>query len=369
MAGFVVPAPIAALPWRVLWILLALAGAGVLALYSAAGGSITPWALPHAVRFGAFLVLALGISYLAPERMKQFIFPAYVGILLLLALVLAIGVVGGGARSWLNLGFMQIQPSELMKPVLVMAIARFYELLPPRETRSWSAIWPPLALLALPAGLIILQPDLGTMVLLVFSVVTVMFLAGLPLRLFFGAGLAFAAIVPLGYSFLMPHQQRRLLIFLNPEEDPLGAGYHITQSKIAIGSGGITGKGFLQGSQSHLQYLPEQHTDFIFPAIAEEWGLIGGLVLIALFFLLLRWGMKVAIEAKGRFERLTAGGLTATLFFYIGVNLMMVMGLAPVVGIPLPLVSWGGSSMLTVMICIGILMSIDRASRLDPRRR
>ena len=160
-----------------------------------------------------------------------------------------------------------------------------------------------------------------------------------------------------------------MLIFLNPETAPLGAGYHLTQSKIAIGSGGVFGKGFLNGTQSHLHYLPEQHTDFIFSAIAEEWGLIGGCVLILLFFLLLRWGMGVALDSKGRFERLAAVGLTMTIFFYVAINLMMVMGLAPVVGIPLPLVSYGGSAMLTVMICIGMLMSIDRANRRDSSRR
>jgi rod shape determining protein RodA len=160
-----------------------------------------------------------------------------------------------------------------------------------------------------------------------------------------------------------------VLIFLNPEADPLGSGYHLTQSKIAIGSGGIFGKGFLNGTQSHLHYLPEQHTDFIFSAIAEEWGLVGGVVLIALFFLLLRWGMGVAMEAKGKFERLTAAGLAMTIFFYIAINLMMVMGLAPVVGIPLPLVSYGGSAMLTVMICLGLLMAIDRQNRAERSRR
>jgi rod shape determining protein RodA len=204
----------------------------------------------------------------------------------------------------------------------------------------------------------------------VLNTIALMFLAGLPLRLFIGGGLLVAAALPLTYAFLLlPHQKERVLIFLNPEADPLGAGYHLTQSKIAIGSGGIFGKGFLNGTQSHLEYLPEQHTDFIFSAIAEEWGLLGGIALIILFFLLLRWGMSVALDAKGRFERLAAAGLTLTIFFYIAINLMMVMGLAPVVGIPLPLVSYGGSAMLTVMICLGALMAIDRANQRDPRRR
>jgi rod shape determining protein RodA len=281
-----------------------------------------------------------------------------------------LGVIGGGARSWLELGVVRLQPSELMKPVIVLVLARFYARVPPTEIRRMSAIWPLAVFLGPPILLILLQPDLGTTMLIVLNTIAMMFLAGLPLRLFIGGGIAVAAAIPLVYSFLLlPHQRDRVLIFLNPEEDPLGAGYHLTQSKIAIGSGGLFGKGFLNGTQSHLQYLPEQHTDFIFSALAEEWGLVGGCVLILLFFLLLKWGMGVALDAKGRFERLAASGLALTIFFYVAVNLMMVMGLAPVVGIPLPLVSYGGSAMLTVMICLGILMSIDRSNRSDQRRR
>jgi rod shape determining protein RodA len=256
-----------------------------------------------------------------------------------------------------------------MKVSIVLVLSRFYSHIPPREIRRWAAIWPVGVFLGPPIGLILLQPDLGTTMLIVLNTVALMFLAGLPLRLFIGSGVLVGAALPIVYNFLLlPHQQERVLIFLNPEADPLGAGYHLTQSKIAIGSGGIFGKGFLNGTQSHLHYLPEQHTDFIFSAIAEEWGLIGGVVLIALFFLLLKWGLGVALDAKGKFERLAAAGMTLTIFFYIAINLMMVMGLAPVVGIPLPLVSYGGSAMLTVMICLGILMSIDRANRRDRRR-
>ncbi|MDQ4088537.1 MAG: rod shape-determining protein RodA [Pseudomonadota bacterium] len=369
MAATFLPRPIAELPWQMLWVVVALATSGTLGLYSAAGGSLMPWALPHAVRFAMFLGLALALSYVRPRTFQDFAWAAYGGGILLLILTLALGVIGGGARSWLELGFLRIQPSELMKPVLVLVLARFYAQVPPREIGRWSAIWPAAAILAIPILLILLQPDLGTATLILFNTIALMFLAGLPLWYFIGGAAAVAAAIPVGYSLLLPHQQERVLIFLNPEQDPLGAGYHITQSQIAIGSGGVFGKGFLNGSQSHLQYLPEQHTDFIFSALAEEWGLIGGLVLITLFYLLVRWGMRVALDAQDRFERLAAGGLTLTIFFYIAVNLMMVMGLAPVVGIPLPLVSWGGSSMLTVMICLGLLMAIDRKNRLDPRRR
>ena len=364
-----VPATISSLPWRMLWIVIALGLAGVLGLFSAAGGFMMPWALPHAVRFAAFLGLAIGLSRIRPQTFHDLAFLAFGGGILLLILTLILGVIGGGARSWLELGFLRLQPSEIMKVILVFTLARFYAHVPPAEIRRFSAIWPVGMFLGPPILLILLQPDLGTTMLIVLNTIALMFLAGLPLRLFLGGGLIVGAALPIVYNFLLlPHQQERVLIFLNPEQDPLGAGYHLTQSKIAIGSGGIFGKGFLNGTQSHLQYLPEQHTDFIFSAIAEEWGLLGGCVLILLFFLLLRWGMRVALEAKGRFERLTAAGMTLTIFFYIAVNLMMVMGLAPVVGIPLPLVSYGGSAMLTVMICLGVLMSIDRHGRRDSAR-
>ncbi|TFI56616.1 rod shape-determining protein RodA [Sphingomonas parva] len=351
-----------------LWIVFALAAAGFLGLYSAAGGSLLPWAAPHAVRFFAFLGMAIVISRVRTDRFHDLAFVAYGGGLILLVLTLMLGAIGGGARSWLDLGFVRLQPSELMKPIIVFVLARFYSHVPPREIRRWSAIWPVAVFLGPPLLLILLQPDLGTAMLIILNTIALMFLAGLPLRLFIGGAVAVAAALPTVYfSLLLPHQRERVLIFLNPEADPLGAGYHLSQSKIAIGSGGIFGKGYLNGTQSHLEYLPEQHTDFVFSAIAEDWGLIGGVVLIILFFLLLRWGWSVALEAKDRFDRLAASGLTLTIFFYIAINLMMVMGLAPVVGIPLPLVSYGGSAMLTVMICLGALMAIDRRNRLNRR--
>jgi len=365
-----VPAGIADLPWGMLWIVFALAGAGILGLYSAAGGSLFPWALMHAARFTVFLGLAFFLSRFRMQTFHDLAWLGYAGGIVLLILTLILGVIGGGARSWLELGFLRLQPSELMKVSIVLVLARFYSHIPPRETRRFSAIWPVGVFLAAPIGLILLQPDLGTTMLIVLNTIALMFMAGLPLRLFIGGGLLVGAALPLVYhTLLLPHQQERVLIFLNPEADPLGSGYHLTQSKIAIGSGGIFGKGFLNGTQSHLHYLPEQHTDFIFSAIAEEWGLVGGVFLIVLFFLLLKWGMGVALDAKGKFERLVAAGLSLTIFFYIAINLMMVMGLAPVVGIPLPLVSYGGSAMLTVMICLGILMSIDRGNRAERSRR
>lgn len=356
-----VPAPIAELPWKVIVLLLIIAGFGTIVLYSAAGGSMSPWAANHAIRFGVFLIMALVLARFSENTFKLFTYPVYGVIALMLLGVELIGAVGGGSQRWLDLGPIRIQPSELMKPAIILAVARFYDMLPIGQIRSWSAIWPALLLMGVPASLVLLQPDLGTTLTILAGGITVAFLAGLPMRLFVIGAAAMAVIAPLAYFFgLEDYQQRRVTTFINPENDPLGAGYHITQSKIAIGSGGLSGKGFLNGSQSHLDYLPEGHTDFVFATMAEEWGLIGGIAVIFAFFLLLRWGFGLAVKAKSRYSKLVAAGLTTTMFFYIAINLMMVMGFAPVVGIPLPFLSYGGSSMMTIMICVGILMSIQR---------
>jgi len=368
MSLSLVPASVAQLPWRPVILSSLITGFGLLVLYSAAGAHLMPWALPQGVRFMVFTGMAVAISRIHPDRLKQVAFPAYGLVLVLLTLVEAMGFVSGGAQRWIDLGFIRLQPSELMKPVIILAIAYFYSLLPVGEIRRWSAIWPAAALIGIPFALILVQPDLGTATMVFAGGLTVMFLAGLPLRLFLG-GVAFLGVAgPLAFSFLHDYQQKRVLIFLDPEADPLGSGYHISQSKIAIGSGGVFGKGFLNGTQSHLDYLPEGHTDFIFATMAEEWGLMGGLFLIVCFGLLLRWGIGVSLDSKDRFQRLTAAGLTTTIFFYVAINLMMVMGLAPVVGIPLPLFSYGGSAMLTIMLCLGMLMSIERHSRGERRR-
>lgn len=359
----IVPKPLTEFPWRILALLLAIAGFGTVVLYSAASGSIFPWAVNQAVRFCIFSAMALGLSRIPVEIFARFAFPAYGAVLIALFLVELIGGVAGGSQRWINLGFMQLQPSEFMKPIIVLTVARFYAMLPVGEIRRWNAIWPALVLIGVPFMLVLVQPDLGTATMIAAGGVTVMFLAGLPLRLFIGTGLAGAALIPIAFSFLHDYQKNRVLIFLDPESDPLGAGYHISQSKIAIGSGGIWGKGFLKGSQSHLDYLPEGHTDFVFATMAEEWGLLGGTLLILAFMLLFRWGIRVAMRTQDKFARMAAAGLTTTVFFYVAINLMMVMGLAPVVGIPLPFMSYGGSSMLTVMLCVGIIMAIDRAGK------
>ncbi len=358
-----VPRPIARLPWHILGLVVALTSFGLLVLYSAAGGS-PRWALSQGMHFLIFFVGALFLAYV-PERIwKQLALPGFALVVVMLLGVELLGAVSKGSKRWLDLGIIRLQPSEILKLFIVLGVARFYDLLPAGEIRRWSAIWPAAVMVGLPAALIMLQPDLGTALMVVAGGLVTMFLAGLPLRLFIGGALAVAAAAPVAYHFMHDYQRQRVSIFLNPESDPLGAGYHITQSKVAIGSGGIFGKGFMRGSQSHLEYLPEGHTDFVFATMAEEWGLAGGTFIIIAFLLIIRWGFGIAERARSRFARLTAAGLSTTLFFYMAINLMMVMGLAPVVGIPLPLISFGGTAMMTVMIILGVLMSLDRGSRI-----
>ena len=356
-------------PWSVLITLAALVAFGGAVLYSAAGGSMSPYASSHVIRFLVLLAVAVGISY-APRDLAFFAaYPAYVVILLMLVGVEAMGAMGGGSQRWLDLGPIRLQPSELMKPAVVLALASFFHTLPAGMVGSWRAILPAAIAMLLPMALVLMQPDLGTTLAIAFGGVVVLFLAGLPAKWFAGGAVAAAVAAPLAFFFgLKEYQQRRVTTFIDPESDPLGQGYHITQSKIAIGSGGITGKGFGDGSQSHLNYLPEPHTDFVFATMAEEWGLLGGLFVLLAFGIIIRWGWNVARNAPDRFSRLLAGGLVATIFFYAGINLMMVMGLAPVVGIPLPFMSHGGSSMMTNMICIGSLMMVERWGRKSGNR-
>ncbi|MXO90187.1 rod shape-determining protein RodA [Pontixanthobacter aquaemixtae] len=360
----IVPTPIARQPWSMLAPLFLLVLFGAAVLYSAAGGNFQPFASSHLIRFGVFLVMASVLCLFSRDMAKFVAYPIYGLILLLLVAVEAIGAMGGGSQRWLDLGFMRLQPSELMKPAVVLALARFYGMLPDGMIETWRAFVPAAVLILMPVGLVLLQPDLGTSLAIAFGGAIVMFLAGMPMRWFVAAGAAAAVAAPLAFFFgLKEYQQRRVTTFLDPESDPLGSGYHITQSKIAIGSGGLSGKGFNEGSQSHLNYLPEPHTDFVFATMAEEWGLLGGIFVIVVFGLILRWGLGVAKRAEDRFAKLLSVGMVATMFFYIAINLMMVMGLAPVVGIPLPFMSHGGSSMMTNMICIGSLLMVNRWNR------
>lgn len=362
-APVIIPRPLAELPWRIVLLVSFIAGFGLVVLYSAAGNSVQPWALKQGLRFVVLLGGALVLSRVPLAIVERAALPFYIALTGLLVFVEAIGAVGGGSQRWINLGVLTLQPSELMKVGVVLVLARFYTLLPAGQIQTFGAIWPALGLIGLPAALVLIQPDLGTTLTIVFGGMTVMFLAGLPLRLFIGAGLATIPVAAFAWFVTMEeYQRKRVLTFLDPQSDPLGSGYHITQSKIAIGSGGLFGKGFGQGTQSHLDYLPEGHTDFIFATMSEEWGFVGGVAVIVALIGLVRWGMKVGERSDSRFGRLVATGLATTIFFYVAINLMMVMGMAPVVGIPLPLFSWGGSSMMTIMLCVGVLMAIDRAN-------
>ncbi|MEP3421196.1 MAG: rod shape-determining protein RodA [Erythrobacter sp.] len=366
--GGIIPEPIARQPWSMLIPLFLLVAFGAAVLYSAAGGSMTPYASSHLIRFSVFLVMASVIASLPRNFVRFMTYPAYIVVLLMLLAVEILGQVRGGSQRWLDLGFMDLQPSELMKPVIVVTLAHYFSSLPVGMIASWRALVVPGALIGMPVGLVLLQPDLGTSLAIVFGGGVVMLLAGLPMRWFLTGGAAAIAAAPLVFFFgLQDYQQRRVMTMFDPEADALGAGYHIAQSKIAIGSGGIFGKGFNNGSQSHLQYLPEPHTDFVFATMAEEWGLVGGLFVLAVFSIILRWGLSVARDSRDRFSNLLAAGMAATIFFYIAVNLLMVMGMAPVVGIPLPFMSHGGSSMMTNMICIGAMMMVNRWNRNAPR--
>ncbi len=348
--------------WQVNWgllLLLAMIGAiGFAVLYSAAGGRFDPWATRHAMRFGIFVCMLLVIALIDIRLWLRLAYPIYGVALVLLIAVDLLGVIGMGAQRWLDLYFIQLQPSELMKIGLVLALARYYHHVNAENIGRITHLFVPLAMIGAPVGLVMVQPDLGTATMLILAGVGIMFVAGVRLWKFMLAGVTIAGLAPIAWSMLREYQQNRILTFLDPERDPLGTGYHITQSKIALGSGGLFGKGFMAGSQAHLNFLPEKQTDFIFTMLAEEFGMVGALALIGLFVCVLLYGFAIALRARNHFGRLVAMGITITLFLYVFINIGMVMGLLPVVGIPLPLVSYGGTAMLTVLAACGLLMSV-----------
>jgi rod shape determining protein RodA len=360
MLNSALPDKLRALPWFVILTVVAIGGFGLLILYSAAGGEVRPWAMNQGIRFAALLCVMLAVAQIDIEVWVRHAYPLYGVILVLLIIVEVFGKIGMGAQRWIDLGIIRLQPSEFMKLAIILALARYYHYLPRAFIESPRALWPPVLMIAVPMVLVMTQPDLGTSLMIAFGGVVMLFLAGVRLRWFIGAGVAVAAALPVAYSMMHDYQKKRVLTFLDPEADPLGSGYHIMQSKIAIGSGGVFGKGYLNGTQSHLEYLPEKHTDFIFATMAEEWGLMGGLFILACFAIIIGWGIGVSLTARTQFARLASLGLTCTIFFYVMINTLMVMGLAPVVGIPLPLVSYGGSAMMTVLLTMGILLSIAR---------
>jgi rod shape determining protein RodA len=345
--------------WVLVLMLCVLAASGGLMLYSIAGGSWKPWALPQMIRFGLCVLLMLGLALVDLRVWFAASYPVYVAGLLLLIAVMVHGHSSLGATRWLQLGPLQLQPSEIMKMGLVLALARFYHGASADTARwSWKLIFP-LGMIGLPVLLVAKQPDLGTAILLAATGGAVMMLAGLSLRAI-GAGLlGVAAAAPAFVLFVLKGYQRdRILTFLHPENDPSGSGYHILQAKIALGSGGILGKGFGLGSQSQLNFLPEKQTDFIFATLAEEFGLVGCVSMLVLYAATILIALRIASLSHSHFGRLSAAGVTATFAFYVLINGAMVMGLAPVVGVPMPLLSYGGTVMLTVMIGFGLVQSV-----------
>ncbi len=330
-------------------------------LYSASGQSAEQVGR-QLINLCAALSLMWLVSNIPPQRLESIAVPVYVLGLLLLVGVALVGDVSHGARRWLNLGVARIQPSEGMKLAVPMMLAWYFAR---REAMLRMADYGVAALLlVLPLGLILKQPDLGTALLIGAAGFYVLFLAGLSWRLMLGLALAGAAAMPLVWNLLHDYQRKRVLILLDPSQDPLGAGYHTIQATIALGSGGLAGKGWLHGTQAQLDFLPERHTDFIFAVFGEEFGLLGILLLLILFLAIIARGLVIAAEAQSMFSRLLAGSITLTFFTYAFVNMGMVSGILPVVGVPLPLISYGGTSLVTLLVAFGMLMSIHTHKKL-----
>jgi rod shape determining protein RodA len=349
--------------WRINWglvlVLTAIAAVGVVALYSAAGGRFEPWAARHGIRYAGALGLMLIVALIHPKVWLSLAWPIYIAAMLLLVAVDIVGKIGMGAQRWLVLGPLQIQPSEIVKVAVILVLARYYHNLRSNQAGQFLRTLPPLAIILLPVALVMVQPDLGTAMMVLMGGAIMLFVAGVRLWMFLTAAIGAVACLPVAWSFMHEYQKKRVLTFLDPDRDPLGAGYHITQSKIAIGSGGLFGKGFLHGTQSSLNFLPEKQTDFIFTTYVEEWGMVGACVLLALFALVLVWGYSIALRSQHHFGRLVAMGVTAMMFLYVFINTAMVMGMLPVVGVPLPLVSNGGTAMVSVMFACGLLVGVN----------
>jgi rod shape determining protein RodA len=356
--------------WGVVTIICVISAIGFAMLYSAAGGDLDPWATRQMSRFAVGLVVMFGVAL---TDLRFWLRYAYGIFLVALALLLAVDLIGSGAmgaQRWVNFGYFRVQPSEFMKIAMVLALARYFHRITMENMARPVQLLVPLGIVLVPALLVLKQPDLGTAVMITVVGAAMFYLAGVRIWKFAVVGVASLAAVPIVWRSLHSYQQERILTYLDPERDPLGAGYHILQSKIALGAGGIWGKGFLQGSQSHLNFLPEKQTDFIFTMLAEEFGIVGGLTLILLYGMLLAYGIAMSLRCRNQFGRLVAMGVTTTFFLYIFINVAMVMGLIPVVGVPLPLISYGGTAMMTLMFGFGLLLCVHvhrdaRISRYD----
>jgi rod shape determining protein RodA len=342
---------------------------GFAVLYSAADGNMEPWAAKQALRFAIALILMVGTALIDIRHWFRAAYWAYAVVLGLVVAVDLRGFVGMGAQRWIDLGVIQLQPSELMNVAVVLALARYFHSLSGDDVGRVRYLLLPASMVIVPAALVLKQPDLGTAIMLLMGGAVLFFIAGVRLRFFLLTAGAAAAALPGIWHFLREYQKNRIYTFLDPDSDPLGAGYHILQSKIALGSGGLLGKGFLMGSQSHLSFLPEKQTDFIFTTLAEEFGLVGGLGLLTLYILMIAYGYAIALRSRNHFGRLLGLGIVTTFFLYVFINTAMVMGLIPVVGVPLPLISYGGTAMLAIMLGFGLLINVGvhRDTRLNRR--
>lgn len=345
--------------WVLVLLLVIASAIGFAMLYSAAGGNPDPWASRHLMRFAVGSALMIGIAL---TDIRFWLRQAYVIYGVCVALLVAVeiaGFIGMGAQRWLSLGPITLQPSELTKVALVLALARYFHGLDDAQVDRLFRLLPAAAAVALPAILVLRQPDLGTAAMLTAAGATMFFLAGVAWWKFAAVGAVAAAAAPVAWELLREYQRQRVLTFLDPTRDPQGAGYHILQSQIALGSGGVFGKGFMEGTQSHLNFLPEKQTDFIFTMFAEEWGLAGGLFLLGIYAAIVLYCYVIAFRSRSQFGRLLALGVGVTFFLYAFINMAMVMGILPVVGVPLPLVSYGGTAMLTLQIAFGFLLSVS----------
>jgi rod shape determining protein RodA len=344
--------------WGLLLLLTCIAGIGFAMLYSAANGHWQPWASKQMVRFAVAVIVMMAVAVVDLRFWLRSAYAFYGIAFLLLVAVEVRGAVGMGAQRWIDLGIIQLQPSEFMKIAVVLVLARYFSALSPEEIGRPTRLIMPALVVPIPAALVLKQPDLGTAMMLVLGGGAIFFLVGVRWWKFALVIAAGGGVVPLAWRFLKEYQKNRIYTFLDPENDPLGAGYHSLQSKIAIGSGGLFGKGYMMGSQAHLSFLPERQTDFIFTMLAEEFGLVGGLVLLGLYTLVFVYGFAIAFRCRSNFGRVLALGVTVNFFLYVFINTAMVMGLIPVVGVPLPLISYGGTAMLTVMFGFGLMMCV-----------
>ena len=338
-------------------LILAIGSISVFAIYSTEGGKLSFYTKNHIIRLSVFFSLFLVLSFVRVSTWYKNAYLFYLIGLILLLVVLFFGISASGATRWINLYFLNLQPSELMKIAVIICFARYYHRIQSSDIQSIKFLIQPIILLIVPCYLVIQQPDLGTSILIAGSGIAIIWLAGLNIKYFVYSGLLLLVSLPFAISILKPYQKSRILTFFNPDRDPLGAGYQIIQSKIAIGSGGFFGKGYLKGTQSYLEFLPEKHTDFIFTLYSEEFGFLGSLVLLILYALIIYRIVSIGMDSRSYFGKLFSYGFASSIFIYIAVNMSMVLGLLPIVGSPLPIMSYGGSSMLATMLGFGVVMS------------